>query len=671
MAPNNLWMGSDVHIDIPGGDRRNRKRQGIAAAPSVHKAADCPGGEHRHDQFDYCHPEKRKHRGAAKQEGPTRPFPPARTIKQKLDAAFEEWYNQRREGSGPQLDDLYMRYKQLRTLYGLARTWEASPEGKEWVTREKVKRAKGQGLKSREHYEEKAKALQEKYDELDKEHKRLWEKYRLADDWKERQPYYEELRENTNKLKAARAGIARARSMSTLGFAREWTGIIQQIAGGVEPQISAIRTGSRAFAHYSLETGIIGISDRALELLEKVRQDPNILWDEGIKLRPEHLASAVSTLVHEFLHSVNPAKNAYVKGGITGMIEEGLTEAIANRMVARADVLSKLLGVEVEKGIVAKPSHPAYIVYTNTMEYMAERAAQRSNTEPEWFLGKWKFHTEPRTRGETILDDAGMSAEEGYSTMPWRDITKEAGEKLPKMKEERLAQRENKAFQGTVQKVLDAAWGVMGFVFKNDTWPPATPAPTGGGGGGPTAAPGSLVPVGMDVRHTGSPPKGVKWQKLPRQGGQAPGGGGAGAIQGAVKKHAAHDQKTHGRRGFEQLKEGTRQELRRRFPEKATARYEGEVMVSSRELLSAADPDDMVAVHRLAAYMQEHGYDDYLREEPIQIVIDKDGDPVIYDGNHRVAAANEASLAQIPIELWYHGGSEQIPGVIAPQNVLD
>ncbi|KKL58179.1 hypothetical protein LCGC14_2228000, partial [marine sediment metagenome] len=41
-------------------------------------------------------------------------------------------------------------------------------------------------------------------------------------------------------------------------------------------------------------------------------------------------------------------------------------------------------------------------------------------------------------------------------------------------------------------------------------------------------------PSSMDVRHTGSPPKGVRWQKLPRQGGQAPGGAGAGAIQAAI-----------------------------------------------------------------------------------------------------------------------------------------
>ncbi|KKL59139.1 hypothetical protein LCGC14_2218350, partial [marine sediment metagenome] len=342
---------------------------------------------------------------------------------------------------------------------------------------------------------------------------------------------------------ALRTAIQRAKSMSTLGFAREWTDIIQDIAGGVETHITAIRVGGRAFAEYGLDNGIIGISDLALEILEKVRNDPDILWDDQNTLRekrintaPGRLAFAVSALIHEFLHSVNPAKGAYKKGGATGMIEEGLTEAIANRMVARPDVLSKLLGTEVERGIVAKPETPEYIIYTNTMEYLAEKAAQRSNSEPEWFLGKWKFHSNPRERGEIILDDAGMSAEEGYSTMPWRDIIKEAREKLPKMKEARQAERANKAFQGTVQKVLDSAWSVLGFVFKNDTWPPYTPAPTGGGGGGPTAAPGSLVPAGMDVRHTGSPPKGVRWQKLPRQGGGAPGGAGAGAVEAAVEE---------------------------------------------------------------------------------------------------------------------------------------
>ena len=535
IAPNNLWVGEDVHVDIPGGDRRNRKRQGIAAAPSVHKAADCPDGEHQHDRFDYCHPEERKHRGQGKQEGPKRPFPSSRTIKQKSDAAFSDWYHQKREGSGPQLDALYERYKQLRALYGLAREWEASPEGKEWVTREKVKRAKGQGLKSREHYEEKAEALEKRLEQLEKEHDRLFSKYNALDiTWRERQPYVEPINENVKQQKAARDGAQRARSMSTLGFAREWTGIIQQIAGGVEPNISAIRTGSRHFAHYSLDSGIIGISDQALEWLETVRNDPDILWKKGPNLRPDRYAFAVSGLVHEFLHSVNPAKGAYVKGGVTGMIEEGLTEAIANRMVARADVLSKLLGTEVGQGIAAKPGTPEYKIYTNTMEYLAERAAQKSNTDPEWFLGKWKFHTDPKERGETILNDSGMTGGWNEAVPTWRDIIRDAKEKLPQMKEERLAQRENKAFQGTVQKVLDAAWGVMGFVFKNDTWPPATPAPTGGGGSGPAAASSTLVPANMDVRHTGSPPKGVRWQKLPRQGGQAPGGAGAGAIQGAM-----------------------------------------------------------------------------------------------------------------------------------------
>jgi len=532
LAPNNLWVGSDVHIDIPGGDRRNRKRQGIAAAPSVHKAADCPAGEHQHDRFDYCHPEERKHRGQPKAEGPKRPFPPSRTVKQKSDAAFREWYDSRGAGGEQnRSDELYARYQQIRELYHMARGWEASSEGKAWIAREKVKRAKGQGLKSREHYEEKAAALQVKVEELDEEHKRLWKKYQVTPGT-ERYRYLGELQDNGKKLKAARAGIARMKSMATLGFAREWTGIIKEIAGGVEPHISAIRTGSRAFAHYSLDSGIIGLSDRALEILDKVRNDPDILWKKGPNLRPDKYAFAVSALVHEFMHSVNPAKDAYVKGGYSQLIEEGLTEAIANRMVARPDVLSKLLGTEVEKGIDAKPGTAEYKVYVTTMEYLAERAAQRSNSEPEWFLGKWKFHTDPKTRGETVLEDSGMNAL-GYDVR-WRDIMKEAREVLPGMKEERLAQRENKAFQGTVQKVLDNAWSVLGFVFKNDTWPPATPAPTGGGGSGPAAAAASLAPSNMDVRHTGSPPKGVRWQKLPRQGGQAPGGGGAGAIQGAM-----------------------------------------------------------------------------------------------------------------------------------------
>ncbi|KKL13959.1 hypothetical protein LCGC14_2520540, partial [marine sediment metagenome] len=272
LGAQDMWVGEDVHVDIPGGDRRNRKRQGIGVAPSVHKALDCPDGEHTHDRFDYCHPEKRKHRkpgGAPKEQ---RPYPPSRTIKQKFQAAFRAYMHERDRAKNMVLHE---RYKQLRALYNLARQWESSPEGQEWINREKVTRAKGQGLKSREHYEAKAAALEEKKAQLDEEHERLWAKYRITRG-SDRQHYYTELRENVKKLKAVQAGIARARAMSTLGFAREWTGIIQEIAGGVEPQISAIRTGSRAFAHYSLDNGIIGISDRALEILEKVRNDPDI-----------------------------------------------------------------------------------------------------------------------------------------------------------------------------------------------------------------------------------------------------------------------------------------------------------------------------------------------------------------------------------------------------------
>ncbi len=549
-----LWVGEDVHIDIPGGDRRNRKRQGIAAAPSVHKAADCPDGEHRHDRFDYCHPEERKHRGGAKAEGPKRPYPPYRTAHRQAQEAFREWYYARRDRKPQEeIDKLLATYNELKDLANASRRWEASPQGKAWVNQEKVKRAKGQGLKSREDYEEKAAALQEKLDQLEKEHDRLYEKYAFGATLQERQAYVKPINENVKQQKSLRTAIKRAQSMSTLSFAREWTGIIQEIAGGVEPHITAIRVGGRAFAEYGLEDGIISLSPSALKVLEKVRNDPDILWRTGPNLRPDRAAFAVASLVHEFLHSVNTAKDAYKKGGPTQLIEEGLTEAIAIRMVARPDVLSKLLGKKVDKGITSKPDHPSYVIYTNTMEYLAELAAQRANSEPEWFLGKWKFHTDPVERPNIILGDvagAGNVFNSGHEG--WNNAIREAREKLPKMKEERLAQRENKAFQGTVQKVLDSAWSAVGFVFKNDTWPPQTPAPTGGGGGGPMAAPGSLVPAGMDVRHTGSPPKGVKWQKLPRQGGQAPGGGGAGAIQGAMKKHDTprsphrlHDPRTH------------------------------------------------------------------------------------------------------------------------------
>ncbi|KKK76684.1 hypothetical protein LCGC14_2861160, partial [marine sediment metagenome] len=394
----------------------------------------------------------------------------------------------RRDGA-PQEDvaRLLAKYDELKDLAKAARGWEASPQGKAWVSGEKVKRAKGEGLKSREHYEEKAAALEEKFAALRDEHERLYEQYTAAKGWEEREPYVKKLHENVKQQKAARNALKLAKSMVTLGFVREWTGIIQQIAGGVKPHITAIRAGGRSFAEYDLESGIISLSHSALSVLEKVRNDPDILWKTGPNLRPDRAAFAVSSLVHEFLHSVNSAKGAYQKNQPTELVEEGLTEAIANRMVARPDVLSKLLDTEV-KGVVAKPSHPKYIAAVNTMEYLAELAAQKQGGEPEWFLGKWKFQTDPKVRPNIILSDAAGGEGNIFNagSAGWNNMVREAREKLPEMKEARLAQRENKAFQGTVQKVLDAAWSVLGFVFKNDTWPPATPAPMGGGGSGPT-----------------------------------------------------------------------------------------------------------------------------------------------------------------------------------------
>lgn len=105
------------------------------------------------------------------------------------------------------------------------------------------------------------------------------------------------------------------------------------------------------------------------------------------------------------------------------------------------------------------------------------------------------------------------------------------------------------SFQNAVRTAMDNLWRVKGFVFKNDTYPPKTPAPTGGGGSGPAAGPGALVPAGMDVRYTGSPPKGVHREKY--RGGSAPGGAGSGAVEAMeTVKHlpGQHDQEAHGQR---------------------------------------------------------------------------------------------------------------------------
>lgn len=488
-----------------------------------HHRQRCPGGEHKHGDFP-CHPQERKHRGGRKpapepkqrqprEKAPERPYPSRRAVRQQKQEAWNTYYDLLYSGSTATDEEkgaAKIRYEEFRQLEYEVRDWERSAEGQAWVNAEKVRRAQGQGKKGREHYEAKAAALEEKYQQLRTEHEKVWAEYqeairglRLPADTQDEEMFerrekartrYKEatvaVNANSNKLKSTRLAIDRAKAYSAVGFAREWVGVIQRVAGGVEPKISAIRTGSKSYAHYSLDSGIIGISDRGLELLSKIRDDPDLLFT-GDEREQKSYAYAVSALVHEFLHSVNPAVGAYVKGGITGMIEEGLTDAIANRMVARPDVLSELLGKPVDKGIVAEPG-PSYLPYVQTMEYLAERAAQRRNVDPEWFLGKWKFHTDPKPRGNIILEDA--FGDEGlYQQKPWRDIMRDAKDKLPQMKQARQAQR------AEMHKAVEGAWlkGVPRFIVRA------------------TAGYPSNIDVG---RHVGSPPKGESFQKFPRQG---------------------------------------------------------------------------------------------------------------------------------------------------------
>ena len=479
-----------------------------------HHRQRCPGGEHKHGDFP-CHPQERKHRGGRKPAAPAkeprqrapkdikpkRPFPSIRAIRQ----AEHEAYKAYREAARANDDSRYAkqeRYEQLFRLERWVRRWEQSPEGRTWLEQEKVRRAAAQGKKAPEHYEAKVAKLTEQLQALKAEHDTLWANFqveRQKGKWTDKsEAAYAALRENTQKIRNVGKAIERAKAYSALGFAREWTGIIQRVAGGLKPDIAAIRTGSRAFAHYSWGTKIIGISNTALERLGRIRDNPDLLYTGEESDRKSH-AYAVSALVHEFLHSVNPPIDAYVKGGITGMIEEGLTDAIANRMVARADVLSELLGKTVEKGIVAEPG-PTYAPYVRTMEYLAEMAAQKTNTEPEWFLGKWKFHTDPKTRGETILTDAFEDNWQytAQGRAPWREIMRDAKDKLPQMKQARQAQR------AEMHKAVEGAWlkGVPRFIVR--------------------AAPGS--PGNIDIgRHTsdpqtGNPPKGESFEKFPRQG---------------------------------------------------------------------------------------------------------------------------------------------------------
>ena len=545
MAPgDDFVVGTDVHVPVAEHRRRIgpslHKMCGFAilnlarCKPGDHKHGEfpchpqerahrrpkgmrCPNGQHKHDDID-CHPSQRKHRGLKKPEKPGRqkkpkeqegnPYGSPKAIKNQMRALTSEMYGRGQPTGRPDAErakELHDQYAELRDQYYQARAWEHTPEGRAWKKEQLVRRAQAQGQKGQEHYEAKLAALEAELPIAMQRREWSYKQWRNIADvpgitYEERQVWYHKFLEADKATGKIRDAIKRTQSLAAIGIAREWMGTIKKLTGGVEAEISAIRTGSKAFAHYSLDNGIIGISNRALDILRQVKANPNLLFgnpeadkmrarlaelrEEGKEkgLNPEYMklladlhdmevagkagkasdyAYAVSALFHEFLHSVNPAKTAYREGPLQ-WIEEGLTDSIANRMVARPEILGALLGQEVKQGAIAKPG-PKYAPWVDAMEYLAERAAKKHGADPEWFLGKWKFHT-PATvdRPGQMLDDAGID-----DIGAWKEIFKGAREELPKLREQRQAQRmaqQNKAF---TDAVAGAWWNATpGFIFR-------------------------------------------------------------------------------------------------------------------------------------------------------------------------------------------------------------
>ena len=98
-----------------------------------------------------------------------------------------------------------------------------------------------------------------------------------------------------------------------------------------------------------------------------------------------------------------------------------------------------------------------------------------------------------------------------------------------------------------------------------------------------------------------------------------------------------------------------------------TAEHMG-ALVRPEQLLMAAEPDGHTPIDKpcfsnptsLLEYMLVRGYDERLREEPIEVVMGSKGNLEIHDGNHRVVAAYEAGLKHIPVNVYYWDGAEEM-----------
>lgn len=112
-------------------------------------------------------------------------------------------------------------------------------------------------------------------------------------------------------------------------------------------------------------------------------------------------------------------------------------------------------------------------------------------------------------------------------------------------------------------------------------------------------------------------------------------------------------------------------------PRSQSARFRGVVPLSEViDLPGARDEhvrflgnaEEQARIDELAEAMRRDGFDP---DHPIMIWVEQDGKPVIAEGNHRVRAAMQAGIENIPVDIRYFGGSDFGPGAWRPQVLRD
>lgn len=78
--------------------------------------------------------------------------------------------------------------------------------------------------------------------------------------------------------------------------------------------------------------------------------------------------------------------------------------------------------------------------------------------------------------------------------------------------------------------------------------------------------------------------------------------------------------------------------------------------------------DHQQTIDDLAKSMREEGYH---ADNPIAIDVEFDGRATVYEGNHRILAAQKAGIDRIPVEIRYLAGGETKTSVLSPENVLN